>query len=97
VASFEFESGLIKILGFIASEQQSLPIMVALAARSYPEDVNPQMSLLAIEKCLRDARSQVAQDDINASLLRAAVELIRETKNVDAQVRGVRREVRRQF
>jgi hypothetical protein len=55
------------------------------------------MSISETEKFIRNARSQVAQEDINASLLKAAVELIREAKRMDAQVRGARRDARRHF
>jgi len=50
------------------------------------------MSLSIAETMLRNAREQHSQQDINTSLLRALVELAREVKRLDAEVRRARRD-----
>ena len=51
------------------------------------------MSISAAETFVRNAREQVAQRDINESLLKAIAELTREIKRLDSEVHRVRREV----
>ena len=50
------------------------------------------MSLSIAENMLRNARDQQSQQDINSSLLRALVELTREVKRLDGEVRRARRD-----
>jgi hypothetical protein len=51
------------------------------------------MSLSNAELFIRNAREQQAQQDINASLLKALGELTGEIKRLDDELRRVRREV----
>jgi hypothetical protein len=51
------------------------------------------MSLSLAETILRNARDQHAQQDINASMLKALSELTNELKRLDDEVRRVRRDV----
>ncbi len=51
------------------------------------------MSVGIAENYLRNAKEQVAQRDINDSLVKAVAELTREVKRVDNEVRRVRRGV----
>jgi cell division protein FtsB len=51
------------------------------------------MSLSVAENYLRNAREQVAQRDINDSLVKAVVELTREVKRLESELRRVRRGV----
>jgi len=51
------------------------------------------MSISSAENFLRNATEQVAQRDINDSLLKALAELTRELKRLDNEVHRVRREV----
>jgi len=51
------------------------------------------MSISSAENFLRNAAEQVAQRDINNSLLTAVAELTRELKRLDNEVHRVRREV----
>jgi hypothetical protein len=82
------QSGSFKILSFTASEQQSMAIILM---RSYPQDTSSQrMSLPDVERFIRNAQQQVLQGDINASILRAVVELMGEAKRIDDDIRRVR-------
>jgi septal ring factor EnvC (AmiA/AmiB activator) len=51
------------------------------------------MSISLAETILRNAREQHAQQDINASLLKALSELTNELKRLDDEIRRVRRDV----
>ena len=51
------------------------------------------MSISSVENFLHNAAEQVAQRDINDSLLKAIGELTREIKRLDSEVHRVRREV----
>jgi len=51
------------------------------------------MSLSVAEHYLRNAREQVTQRDINDSLMKAVVELTREVKRLESELRRVRRGV----
>jgi hypothetical protein len=51
------------------------------------------MSMTNAETFLRNAKEQIAQRDINDSLLKAVAELSREVKRLDDDVRRVRRDV----
>ncbi len=51
------------------------------------------MSLTTTENILRNAHDQVAQRDINDSVLKALSDLIREVKRLDGELRRVRRNV----
>jgi len=55
------------------------------------------MSLSQVETFIRNAREQYAQQDINASLLKAVIELGRELKRLDHDLQSARREARRRF
>jgi len=57
------------------------------------------MSISSTENILRIAKEQVAQRDINDSVLKTLHELIREVKRLDNEVRRVRRgiQVNRRF
>jgi hypothetical protein len=55
------------------------------------------MSISNAETFIRNAKEQISQSDINASLLRAVVELTRELKRVDDEIRRIRRTVGRRF
>ena len=49
------------------------------------------MSISSTENILRNAREQVAQRDINDSVLKVIAELLREVKRMDNELRRVRR------
>ena len=51
------------------------------------------MSISSAENFLRNAAEQVAQRDINDSLLKAIAELTRELKRMDNDLHRMRREV----
>jgi hypothetical protein len=51
------------------------------------------MSTSTVETFVRNAKEQLSQRDINDSILKAIVELIREVKRLDEEIRRVRREV----
>jgi hypothetical protein len=51
------------------------------------------MSLSNAEIFIRNAKEQVAQRDINVSLLKAVAELMREVKRLDDELHRVRRDV----
>jgi hypothetical protein len=51
------------------------------------------MSLASAETFIRNAKAQIAQRDINDSLLKAITELTGEIKRLEEDVRRVRREV----
>jgi hypothetical protein len=51
------------------------------------------MSLSAAENYLKNAKQQVAQRDINDSLLKAVTELTGEVKRLEDELRRVRRDV----
>jgi hypothetical protein len=51
------------------------------------------MSTTAVDNFLRNARDQIAQKDINLSLLKAVTELTREVKRLEDDIRRVRRDV----
>ena len=51
------------------------------------------MSISSAENFLRNAAEQIAQRDINDSLLKAIGELTLEIKRLDSEVHRVRREV----
>ena len=51
------------------------------------------MSTSSIETYLRNAKEQVAQRDINESLVKALAEIARELKRLDSEIHRVRREV----
>ena len=51
------------------------------------------MSISSAENFIRNASEQVAQRDINDSLMKAIAELARELKRLDNEVHRVRREV----
>ena len=53
----------------------------------------PDMSLSNAETFIRNAKEQVAQRDINVSLLKAVAELTREVKRLDDELHRVRRDV----
>jgi hypothetical protein len=57
------------------------------------------MSISKAETYLRNARQQITQKDINASVVRAISELIGEIKRIDDEVRRIRRDIqfRRRF
>jgi hypothetical protein len=55
------------------------------------------MSISNAETFIRNAKEQIAQSDINESLLKAAVELTREIKRIDDEVHRIRRNVGRRF
>ncbi len=55
------------------------------------------MAIADIEKFIRNAEKQYAQHDINASLLKATVELTRELKRIDDDIQRARRQTRRPF
>lgn len=56
-------------------------------------DHNRLMSISLAETLLRNARDQHAQQDINASLLKALSELTGEIRRLDDEIRRVKREV----
>ncbi len=51
------------------------------------------MSLATAENFLRNARDQISQKDINESYYKAMVELTREIKRLEDEVRRARRDV----
>ena len=51
------------------------------------------MSLSLAENFIRNAREQHSQQDINASMLKALGELMREVKRLDDDLRRTRRDV----
>ena len=51
------------------------------------------MPTASVENYVRNAREQLAQRDINESILKALGELIRENKRLEDEVRRLRREV----
>ena len=51
------------------------------------------MSLSSAETFLRNAKEQVSQRDINASLLKAIAALTREVERLDNEVHRLRRDV----
>jgi cell division protein FtsB len=51
------------------------------------------MSISSAENYIRNAKQQVAQRDINESLLRAIVELTAEVKRLEDEVRRIKRDV----
>jgi hypothetical protein len=51
------------------------------------------MSISTAETFVRNAREQISQRDINESLLKAVVELTREVKRMDDEIRRVRRDI----
>ena len=51
------------------------------------------MSLATAENFLRNARAQLSQKDINESYYKAIVELTREIKRLEDEVRRTRRDV----
>jgi len=53
-----------------------------------------RQSQSTIELFLREAKQQVAQRDINESLIRAINELIREVRRIDDAVQRARRDIR---
>jgi hypothetical protein len=53
----------------------------------------PLMSLSNAEIFIRNAKEQVAQRDINVSLLKEVAELMREVKRLDDELHRVRRDV----
>jgi hypothetical protein len=55
------------------------------------------MSITTAENYLKNATNQIAQRDINDSMLRAITELTGEVKRLDDEVRRLRRDVRRHF
>ncbi len=54
---------------------------------------DPLMSLSNAETFIRNAKEQVAQRDINVSLLKAIAELAREVKRLDDELHRVKRDV----
>jgi hypothetical protein len=55
------------------------------------------MSISAAENYLKNAKQQIAQRDINDSLLKAIAELTGEVKRMEDEVRRVKRDVGRRF
>jgi hypothetical protein len=55
------------------------------------------MSISDVEKFIRNAEKQFAQNDINSSLLKATVDLTREIKRIDDDMQRVRRQANRRF
>jgi hypothetical protein len=55
------------------------------------------MPISEVEKFIRNAEKQYAQHDINASLLKATVELTRELKRIDDDIQRARRQTNRRF
>ena len=55
------------------------------------------MSISQVETFIRNAREQCSQQDINVSLLKATVELMRELQRIDHDVRSTRRNAKRRF
>jgi gamma-glutamyl:cysteine ligase YbdK (ATP-grasp superfamily) len=55
------------------------------------------MSMADAEKFIRNAEKQYAQHDINASLLKATVELTREVKRISDDIQRARRQASRRF
>ena len=53
------------------------------------------MSLSQVETFIRNANEQYAQHDINASLLKAVIELVREVKRLEHDLQSARRAARR--
>ena len=53
----------------------------------------PLMSLSNAEILIRNAKEQVAQRDINVSLLKTVAELMREVKRLDDELHRVKRDV----
>jgi hypothetical protein len=53
----------------------------------------PTMSLSLAENFVRNAREQHSQQDINASMLKALGELMREVKRLEDELRRTRRDV----
>jgi adenylosuccinate lyase len=51
------------------------------------------MSASSVETYLHNAKEQVAQRDINESILKALAELAREMKRLDNEIHRLRREV----
>lgn len=57
------------------------------------QQYGPLMSVSNAETFIRNAKEQVAQRDINVSLLKAVAELAREVKRLDDELHRVRRDV----
>lgn len=55
------------------------------------------MSLAQAENFIRNAQEQYSQRDINASLLKAIGELMREAKRLEHDLQSVRRSAKRRF
>ena len=55
------------------------------------------MAISDVEKFIRNAEKQFAQNDINSSLLKATVELSREVKRIDDDLQSARRQANRRF
>jgi hypothetical protein len=55
------------------------------------------MSISNAETFIRNVKEQISQSDINASLLKAVIELTRELKRVDDEIHRIRRTVGRRF
>src|SRR3954453_16593758 len=67
-------------------------LRVVRIVRSNSNRVRPFMSLTIAENYIRSAREQHSQQDINASLLKAMNELMRQIKRLDDEVRRARRD-----
>ncbi len=51
------------------------------------------MSLASTETFLRNAKQQLSQSDINLSLIRAISEMLREMKDLESEMRRIKRSV----
>lgn len=51
------------------------------------------MSLASTETFLRNAKQQLSQSDINLSLIRAISEMLREMKDLESEMRRIKRNV----
>ena len=51
------------------------------------------MSLASTESFLRNAKQQLSQSDINLSLIRAISEMLREMKDLESEMRRIKRNV----
>jgi len=51
------------------------------------------MSIASTETFLRNAKQQLSQSDINLSLIRAISEVLREMKDLESEMRRIKRSV----